>query len=158
MIDEKELIARIRKEIDREHAKDTYTNGRNAGLQKAVMIVQAQHKKNDGWIPCSERMPENEQEVEITYIRSHPQTGKDLYLTARAFHEDGTMMDEDSCYTWCDMDNLEYDEENDCSIVGEGWFESVSFAEEFAKIVDETVIAWRPVGEPYKPEKAGNKT
>lgn len=48
---------------------------------------------------------------------------------------------------------LEYDAEKDCYIVAEGWYESVSFADEFNRIVDETVIAWRPIMEPYQ---AGN--
>ncbi len=66
------------------------------------------------------------------------------------------MEKEDSDYIW-DLDyacdSLEYDAENDCYIVAEGWYESVSFADEFNRIVDETVIAWRPIMEPYQ---AGN--
>lgn len=32
------------------------------------------------WIPCSEWLPENEKEVEITYVREHYLTGERFYL------------------------------------------------------------------------------
>lgn len=105
-----------------------------------------------GWILCSERMPENETEVEITFIRKHYETGKTLYLTARAFHEDGTLSTEGSAFYWNETDNWEYDEETDSYIIPEGWFEGVSFAEEFG-VVDLPVIAWRYPSEAYKPQE-----
>lgn len=105
---------------------------------------------NNGWIPCSERMPENEQEVGITYIRRDYKTGETLYLTARAFYEDGTLTTEDSGYGWGETDNWKYCEEKDACIIPERWYEGVSFTEEFG-IVDMPVIAWRPLLEPYQP-------
>ena len=108
--------------------------------------------EKDKWILCSDRMPENEQDVEITYTRVHYKTGEKLYLTARAFYEDGTLSEEDSAYYWNDTYNWEYDEKTDSRIIPEGWFESVSFAEEFG-IVDMPVIAWRPLGEPYREQE-----
>lgn len=104
----------------------------------------------DDWIPCSERLPENELDVEITYIREHYLTGEKLYLTARAFYEDGTYTTEDSAYSWDEADDWEYDEKTESYKIPEGWFESVSFAERF-EAVDMPVIAWRPIAKPYKP-------
>lgn len=37
----------------------------------------------------------------------------------------------------------------DAYVIPEGWWESVSFAEEFFA-VDAKVIAWRPLPEPYR--------
>lgn len=102
-----------------------------------------------GWIPCSERLPKNEQEVEITYVNKHWKTGEPLYFTCRAFYTDGTMTTEDSNYVWNDIDNWEYTENFDAYIIPEGWWEGVSFAEEFYP-VDKPVIAWMPLPEPYK--------
>lgn len=102
------------------------------------------------WILCSRKVPTNEQEVEITYTREHYLTGETLYLTARAFYEDGTYTTEDSAYNWEYTDNWEYDEKTDSYKIPEGWFESVSFAERF-EAVDMPVVAWRPISKPYKP-------
>lgn len=107
------------------------------------------------WIPCSERMPENEKEVEISCIRRYIGAGdkkKVAYFTARSFYTDGTMTTEDSAYVWEDCDNWEYNEEKDAYIIPEGWWECVTFSEEFG-VVDAEVIAWKPLPEPYKGEQ-----
>lgn len=57
MIDEKKLIEEIEKEIDGVIVKDTYSKGKNAGLRKARILAEEQPKIG-GWIPCSERLPE----------------------------------------------------------------------------------------------------
>lgn len=106
--------------------------------------------KMDEWILCSEKLPENERDVEITYTREHYLTGEKLYLTARAFYEDGTYTTEDSAYGWEYTDNWDYDEKTGSYKIPEGWFESLSFAERF-EAVDMPVIAWRPIAKPYKP-------
>lgn len=107
------------------------------------------------WIPVSERLPENEQEVEISCKRTYIASGneeKTAYFTARAFYEDGKMNTEDSWFSWWDScDNWEYDEEKDAYIIPEGWWEYVTFSEEFG-VVDSEVLAWRPLTEPYKGE------
>ena len=101
------------------------------------------------WIPVTERLPENEQEVEITYTSKHWKTGEPLYFTCRAFYTDGTMNTEDSSYAWNEIDNWEYNENLDAYIIPEGWWEVVGFAEEFG-CVDQPVVAWMPLPEPYK--------
>lgn len=58
MIDEKELIEKIEKEIDGIIVKDTYSKGKNAGLRKARILTEEQSEIG-GWISCSERLPEN---------------------------------------------------------------------------------------------------
>lgn len=103
------------------------------------------------WIPCRERLPENEQEVEITYVKKHWKTGEPLYFTCRAFYSDGTVNTKESNYVWDETDNWEYIEKMDAYIIPEGWWECVSFAEEFAA-VDMPVIAWMPLPEAYKGE------
>ena len=114
------------------------------------IIEQTAAEYNNGWIPVeSGKLPENEKEVEITFRKKHYKTGETLYLTARAFYEDGTITTEDSAYGWSGTDNWEYCEEKDACIIPEGWYEGVSFAEVFG-IVDMPVIAWRYLTEPYQ--------
>lgn len=110
------------------------------------------------WIPCSERPPKNETEVEITCIRRHIGAGnkkKVSLFTARAFYTNGTMTTEDSNFVWYDTDNWAYDEKKDAYIIPEGWWEYVTFSEEFGAI-DAEVIAWRPLQEPFDMRKTAN--
>lgn len=104
---------------------------------------------DNGWIPCSERFPENEKEVEITFIRKDYKTDGILYLTARAFYEDGTLAEDDSAFDWTNVNENEYDEETDSYIIPEGWYESGPFSNMLAE-VDAPVIAWRYTTPPYR--------
>lgn len=106
---------------------------------------------DNGWIPCSRELPENEQEVEITYAWKHPD-GRRFYGTARAFHTDGTVTVGDSGYNWEDTDDWEYCAEKDDVYIPEGWWECVAFGETFSA-VDQEVIAWKPCPKPYRPEQ-----
>lgn len=119
----------------------------------AAGVIERLERKS-GWIPCKERMPENETEVEISCIRRYIGAGNEKkvrHLTARAFYTDGTMSTEDSNFVWDDCDNWEYDEEKDAYIIPEGWWEYVTFSEEFG-VVDAEVVAWMPLPEPWKGE------
>jgi hypothetical protein len=141
MIDEKKLIDELKQ--SGMIADNEYGN--------AMLNIINSQSKTGGWIPCSEKLPENETEVEITYISKSYKTGETLYMTARAFYEDGTLPTEKSICIWNEGDNWEYDENTDSYIIPEGWFEGVSFSEEFG-IVDMPVIAWRYLTEPYQPQ------
>lgn len=148
-----EVFEKIIEELE-ENQTIVFRNGKpmqSIDFVEAIEIVkQAAIEYNNGWIPVeSGKLPENEKEVEITYVRKHYKTGETLYLTARAFYEDGTITTEDSAYGWDETDNWEYCEEKDACIIPEGWYEGVSFAEVFG-IVDMPVIAWRYLTEPYQ--------
>lgn len=147
MIDEKKLIEDIEKEFD---GVCVYDVSPSQAVNDFVEIVDRQPKVGE-WVAVSERLPENEQEVEITYVNKHWKTGEPLYFTCRAFYTDGTMNTEESDYVWDETDNWEYNEKLDAYIIPEGWWECVSFAEEFG-VVDEPVIAWMPLPEAYKGE------
>lgn len=146
--DVKKIVKQVASEYEENRILE-YMDERNR--EKEALIDELKKICDNGWIPCSERLPENEKEVEITYTRQDYKTGKILYLTARAFYEDGTLTTEDSGYGWGETDNWEYCEEKDACIIPEGWYEGVSFSEEFG-IVDMPVIAWRYLTEPYKPK------
>ena len=100
---------------------------------------------NDGWIPAEKALPRCEEEVFI-------QTERGTRTTA--MYEDGTMREEDSIWHWCDIDG-DWDEERDCMIIPKGWWEYRHFNPDdvYNNVVDEKVIAWRPLPEPYSPER-----
>jgi len=116
-----------------------------------------------GWIPCSERMPECEQEVMIC-------TKKKIYISKNlerewyeepiitpALYEDGTVLEVNSKWRWEDIDYAGWDKEEDCGIIPEGWWENRHFGPDGAynSPIDKEVIAWMPLPEPYKEDTNG---
>ena len=105
------------------------------------------------WIPCSERLPECEQEVLICTKRKL--IGESAYIDSiitPALYEDGTMLENDSKWRWEDIDYAGWDEEEDCGIIPEGWWENRHFNPDdvYNNIVDREVVAWMPLPEPYR--------
>ncbi len=115
-----------------------------------VKEILEQEEKTGGWIPVSERLPDPETEVLITARRKY-KSGGYVDIITTALYEDGNISECDSCWNWVDIDG-EYDEENDCYIVPEGWWENRYFNpdEVYNNLVDDTVIAWMPLPEPYR--------
>lgn len=107
-------------------------------------------EQESGWIPCSERLPESETEVLITVRRKY-KSGRCVNIITTAFYEDGKMLECDSCWNWVDIES-EYDEENDCYIIPEGWWENRHFNQDevYNNLIDDEVIAWMPLPEPYR--------
>jgi hypothetical protein len=117
-------------------------------VQIAIAALEAQQANR--WIPVTERMPEAEKEVEVTIERR--MKNKTFRFTCRAFYEDGAMWTGDSAYDFSNYDDTEYDEEHEDYKIPEGWFEAVTYMEEFA-VIDDFIVAWRPVSEPWREEK-----
>ena len=93
MIDEKKLIQCLKHDISCFETEGKKVSERYLRVDDMIRMIKGQPKIGR-WIPCSERMPESEKDVEITYVRKHWKTGEPLYSTARAFYEDGTMTTE----------------------------------------------------------------
>jgi len=104
-------------------------------LGKVIAWIPLQVRR---WIPCSERLPIPEEKVWIQTRR-----GKVCF----AMYEDGTINENDSSWHWYDLPFEKWDEENDCGIIPEGWWEWTEFHpdDEFDCPVDEEVVAWMPL-------------
>ena len=102
------------------------------------------------WILCKDRMPIPEEEVLIMTNRKYT-GGKILTIITTAIYEDGTILENDSIWRWSDIDG-EYDEEEDCYIIPEGWWEYRHYNPDdvYNNLIDDKVIAWMPLPDPYK--------
>lgn len=113
------------------------------------------------WIPCSERLPECEQEVLICTMKKvyvSRKSGMEWYeepIITPALYEDGTMLEINSKWRWEDIDYAGWDEEEDCGIIPEGWWENRHFNQDdvYNNVVDKKVIAWMPLPEQYREEE-----
>lgn len=108
------------------------------------------------WIPVTDGMPKCEQEVLICTEKKL--VGRDAYIDSivtPAIYEDGTMCENKSIWCWEDIDWAGWDEEEDCGIIPEGWWENRHFNPDdvYNNPVDRKVVAWMPIPESYKPQK-----
>lgn len=149
MIDEKVLIEHIK------HHKETVYPSH--ALAAAIYELAHDHfidmvniqPKVGGWIPCSERLPVTEVKVLIHAKRKYKDGSfKDIITTA--MYEDGTVLEDESIWFWEDVEG-EWDEEAECYIIPEGWWEDKAYNAdgELNHAVDDEVIAWMPLPEPY---------
>lgn len=101
------------------------------------------------WIPVTEQMPPVETEVFITTRRRYT-SGTYREIVTTAMHEDGTVLENDSCWNWYEIDG-KWDEENECYIIPEGWWENRHYNPDDVNnnLVDDEVVAWMPLPEPY---------
>lgn len=105
------------------------------------------------WIPVSERMPVPEEEVLVTAVSRYGKTE-----VVPAIYEDGTMLENDSIWNWEELDG-EWDEENECQIIPEAWWENRKYNPDctYNCIIDDKVVAWMPLPEPYHITNPGKK-
>lgn len=126
----------------------------------ASQMERSSQYYNDGWIPVSERLPECEQEVLICTMKKvyvSRKTGMEWCeepIITPALYEDGTMLEINSKWRWEDIDYAGWDEEEDCGIIPEGWWENRHFNPDdvYNNVVDKKVIAWMPLPLPWKAE------
>lgn len=110
-------------------------------------ILEALPSAQPGWIPVTERLPENEQEVFVT-VEVRPIGCKPRRRVIKAFYTDGKHTDADSAYTWYELEELDCDD-NGNIIIPEGWWEAVDYSDEF-NMIDDFVVAWRELPEPWE--------
>ena len=158
-------MARIGKKMDNKTAinvleKYTFTNvglgksvieAHNIAIQ-AIKDLEALLEANK-WILCSEKMPPVETEVFIVAKRKY-RGGEVRYITTTAMYEDGTVLENDSCWRWEDIEG-EWDEENDCYIIPEGWWENRHYNPDdvYNNVIDDEIVAWHPLPATYQPNE-----
>ena len=96
------------------------------------------------WISVEDKLPDTETEVLIVCNRNG------FRFVCPAIYEDGTVLTQDSMWSWYDLDNYEtYSEENDDYFIPEGWWENRQFTPDdvYNNPVDCPVTHWMPLPE-----------
>lgn len=154
MIDETKIIKKLQNRID-EFVK-VHPDQKNCEsvqvIEEFIELLESEAAAESGWIPCSERMPDVETEVLICTKVEY--AGKEYHTITTAMYEDGTVSECDSCWNWYDVEG-DWDEENDCVIIPEGWWEYKHFNADdvYNNAVDYKVIAWQPIPAPPESEE-----
>lgn len=103
------------------------------------------------WTKCSDKLPENEKVVEVTFRYPKMDNPKEYwYGVCNAFFEDGGVAAERSQFEW-DPEMLVFDEFTNTYYAPRGWFEDVYSIEDCWQIDDGNleVIAWKEKCKPY---------
>lgn len=100
------------------------------------------------WISVEDKLPDTETEVLVVCNRNG------FRFVCPAIYEDGTILMQDSMWSWYDMENDEtYSEENDDYFIPEGWWENRQFTPDdvYNNPVDCPVTHWMPL--PLPPDR-----
>ena len=100
------------------------------------------------WISVEEKLPECETEVFVLAVSSY---GNKTVTTA--IYEDGKMPEDESDWTWEDVE-MDYNEETDQWIIPCGWWEYRHYGECLNFAVDDKVTHWMPL--PELPKEGAN--
>ena len=151
-----ELVKRLREAPSDWPDADLHYEAADAIEELMRRCEQLQYMPPPAWIPVTEGLPKCEQEVLICTEKKI--VGRDAYIDSivtPAIYEDGTMRENDSIWRWEDIDWAGWDEEEDCGVIPEGWWENRHFNPDdvYNNPVDRKVVAWMPMPESYKPSK-----
>ena len=132
---------------------DNYSNCEEGycAMEKLAAYEDAEEQGQYGkWIPVSERLPKPEEEVLVTAICRYKDGGcREIVIPA--IYEDGAVLECNSNWYWEDIDG-DWDEENDCLIIPEGWFEDRKYNPDctYNCAIDDEVVAWMPKPKSYR--------
>lgn len=114
-----------------------------------------EYPQKSQWIPCSERLPDDNREVEVT-CETRRFDGKKYRYTCHASYVHRYSIESTDYCNWEDCD--EYNEEEDKYYALSGWYERVHNWDDYSYCaIEDFVIAWREQSEPYGDFKEENE-
>ena len=114
------------------------------------MAIEALEQPEQQWIPVSE-LPNDNREVEVT-CEVRRLDGKKYRYTCHASYVHRYSIESTSYCNWEECD--EYNEEKDKYYALPGWYERVHNWDEYSYCaIEDHVLAWRELPEPYKGEQ-----
>ncbi len=122
-----------------------FSGDRIMPLIASELILARQQLEAMKWVPVGERLPEAKQSVLVIVKHRQRHIEKACYIPPKTVLAEDFLSDEFDC-----EDAEEYDEENDCYWVKEGWWEDSWEADNNWKMSGE-VTHWMPL--PVQPEE-----
>ena len=130
----------------------TVVNSRDS--QAIDMAIKALEQTEQRWIPVSEKLPEDNREVQVT-CEVRRCDGKKYRYTCHASYVHRYSIESTDYCNWEDCD--EYNEEEDKYYALAGWYERVHNWDDCSYCaIEDFVIAWRNLPEPYGGEQDEN--
>ncbi len=130
----------------KEALDDIVTSGINLGagdfVDPEALEVAASVLEKMQWISVKDRLPSNETEVLAVCVRNGFQ------FICPAIYEDGTMLTQNSCWNWYDLESYgTFSDEDDDYFVPQGWWENRQFTPDdvYNNPIDCTVTHWMPL-------------
>lgn len=121
------------KQIPNEYRHEEY----NEAIRDVVRFIERYKEEyNNGWIPCSERLPDECVPVNVTWINRNPES---YYAKIKDVHFSATAVYYNSKWYWYSSTCVDY-----LSEYGKNDFDLVD------KDID--IIAWQPLPQPYQPK------
>lgn len=140
LIDVDALIADIKKNNNENFEKSDWSSKQVCELlEESIKMPHLQPKSQ--WISVDERLPECETEVFVLAVSSY---GNKTVTTA--IYEDGKMPEDESAWSWEDVE-MDYNEETDQYIIPCGWWEYRHYGEYLNFAVDDKVTHWMSLPE-----------
>lgn len=118
-----------------------------------LLIGTLEKQLSSGWIPVSERLPDNNTKVQVTGVRYSEYTKENIYVRFNAKYIGKHSIKVDDMWSYCeDYTWNDYVEEEDEYYVNEGWYETIENWDDYTEVYvnDYKVIAWQPLPEPFK--------
>ena len=142
----------IEKAIEFYKAK-SYEEGGIRDRYTRLAIEALEEKLNGGWIPVSERLPDNNTKVQVTGVRYSEYIQKNIYVRFNAKYIGKHSIKVEDMWSYCeDYTWNDYVEEEDEYYVNEGWYETIENWDDYTELYvsDYKVIAWQPLPPAYK--------
>lgn len=107
------------------------------------------------WISVKDKMPKVEDRV---LIRAQRRCGNAIEsIITTAFYEDGTVLDNNSCWHWEEIWEWgEYDEEKNGYRIPKGWWEGRQYGDMIDNDINDEVTHWMPLPELPEEDNGNN--
>lgn len=144
-----EIIQKHRDVINNTYPDSLMAINNTEALEIAIKVLKQQDK--DRWIPVSEKLPDANKDVYVTFCEYMEYSKKYRHSTCKAIYVPEHTIKSEDLWSYCDNDDLEiYDEKDDVYYAKDGWYEVVENWDDYSNVaINAEVTAWKELPEKY---------